>query len=89
MFMRFIISYIVIVNIIAFILYGVDKRKAKRNQWRIAESTLILVAVIGGSLGALLGMIVFHHKTKHWKFKILIPLCLIVDILLGYIYLWK
>lgn len=89
MLMRFIISYIVIVNIIAFVLYGVDKRKAKKNQWRIAESTLILIAFIGGSLGALLGMIVFHHKTKHWKFKILIPLCLIVDILLGYIYLWK
>lgn len=87
MFIRLILSYIVMVNIIAFILYGVDKRKAKKNQWRISESNLISIAFIGGSLGALLGILVFHHKTKHYKFKILIPLFLIIHCFLIYMYL--
>ena len=75
-------------NLLAFILYGVDKLKAKKGAWRIPEATLLLVAALGGSLGALLGMELFRHKTKHWQFKILVPLFLILHIALG-IYIWR
>ncbi len=70
-------------NLLAFALYGIDKLKAKRGAWRIPESTLLLVAFLGGSLGAFLGMELFRHKTKHAKFKILVPLFLILHIALG------
>ena len=75
-------------NLLAFILYGVDKLKAKKGAWRIPEATLLLVAALGGSLGALFGMELFRHKTKHWQFKILVPLFLILHIALG-IYIWR
>lgn len=74
--------YLILVNFIAFCLYGYDKRKAKRNAWRIPEKTLIGIAVIGGSVGALLGMKVFHHKTKKRKFSFGIPVIILVQILL-------
>ena len=67
---------LLLINIVAFAAYGIDKRKAQKDRWRIPESTLLLLAFFGGALGALLGMRVFHHKTKHWKFKILVPLFL-------------
>ena len=70
-------------NLLSFALYGIDKAKAKRGAWRIPEKTLLLAAFLGGSLGALLGMEVFRHKTKHWKFKLLVPLFLILHIALG------
>ena len=76
------------VNLAAFALYGLDKWKAKRGAWRVPEATLLLVAFLGGSAGALLGMELFRHKTKHWKFKILVPLFLILHIALG-IYILK
>lgn len=66
------------INVIAFIAYGIDKYKAKRNKWRISETTLILLAFIGGAVGALLGMKTFRHKTQHWKFKILVPLAFVL-----------
>ena len=78
-----IIAALLLVNIVAFAAYGIDKRKAQKNKWRIPESTLLLLAFIGGSLGALLGMRVFHHKTKHWKFKILVPLFLVLHLALA------
>ena len=71
------------VNLLAFALYGIDKGKAKRGAWRIRESTLLLAALLGGSAGALLGMELFRHKTKHWKFKILVPLFLTLHIGIG------
>lgn len=71
-----VLIYLCLINLIAFILYGVDKKKAERHAWRIPESTLILLAVIGGGLGAYSAMHVFHHKTKHPKFTILVPLFL-------------
>ena len=74
---------LLLMNLLAFVLYGVDKAKAKRGAWRIPEATLLLVAFLGGSLGALLGMELFRHKTKHAKFKILVPLFLILHIVLG------
>ena len=67
------VAYIVIMNVIAFVVYGIDKSKARRKRWRIPEHTLIFLAFIGGSVGALLGMYFFHHKTKHPKFYIGIP----------------
>ena len=72
--------YILIINIAAFILYGIDKVRAKRGEWRISEKSLFLVALIGGSVGAIVGMHVFHHKTRHWYFRIGLPLILILQI---------
>ena len=57
--------YVIIINLIAFIVYGIDKRKAMMHQWRIPEATLLILALIGGSIGAWFGMQFFHHKTKH------------------------
>ena len=75
-----ILIYILLINLIAFYFYWNDKRRAKINKWRIPENTLLLIALIGGSIGALLGMKVFRHKTKHWKFKICVPLSIILHI---------
>ena len=77
------LAALLLINLLAFALYGIDKRKAKRSAWRIPEATLLLVAALGGSLGALLGMEFFRHKTKHWKFRVLVPLFLIAHIVLG------
>ena len=74
---------LLLVNIVAFAAYGIDKRKAQKARWRIPESTLLLLAFFGGGLGALLGMRVFHHKTKHWKFRILVPLFLVLQLALA------
>lgn len=73
--------YLVAINVIAFVAYGVDKYKARRGMWRIKESTLLLLAAVGGAAGAYAGMRVFRHKTRHARFKILVPLCLAIWIL--------
>lgn len=70
----FVLIYALTVNLTAFILYGADKMKAKRNAWRIPEATLIAFAVIGGAVGALLGMYLFRHKTRHIKFLLTVPI---------------
>ena len=69
-----ILTYLIAINILTFIVYGNDKRKARKNKWRTPESTLLMLALIGGAYGAWLDMRVFRHKTKHWKFWILVPL---------------
>lgn len=69
--------YLAAVNLIAFILYALDKLRAKKGAWRIPESRLIGIAVIGGSLGALLGMQLLRHKTQHAKFVVTVPLALV------------
>lgn len=74
--------YFIAINIITFIVYGIDKLKAKEHWWRISEATLLLLAVIGGSLGAWAGMYVFHHKTKHKKFKWGVPAILLLQLAL-------
>lgn len=79
--MRNIIIYVCVVNVIAFLMYGLDKVKAKRRQWRTPESTLLGVAVIGGSIGAFLGMQIFHHKTKKPKFYIGVPAIFILQVI--------
>ena len=76
-----ILSYLIAVNVVAFILYGADKQKARKKKWRISEKALLGIAVIGGSPGAILGMFVFHHKTKHWYFRYGLPLILVIQIL--------
>ena len=80
---KILLMILIALNLVAFILYGVDKWKAKKGAWRIPEATLLLMAALGGSLGALLGMELFRHKTKHWKFKVLVPLFLVLHIALG------
>ena len=72
--------YLIVINIVTFLIYGIDKRKAKQGSWRISEVTLLILAVIGGSIGALLGMKVWHHKTMHKKFKYGLPLILLAQI---------
>lgn len=75
-----IVFYILIVlNITTFTLYGIDKRKSVQGKWRIKERTLILSAFLMGAAGATLGMYLFRHKTKKLKFKILIPLALLLN----------
>ena len=80
-----ILGYLVIINIVTFVVYGIDKWKAKRGNWRISEATLLMLAVIGGAIGALLGMKVWHHKTMHLKFKYGLPLILLAQIALIYL----
>ncbi len=73
------IIYLIIINIITFITYGIDKAKARKGAWRIPEKTLISLAVAGGSIGAVAGMSFFHHKTRKPLFKIGIPVILIIE----------
>ncbi len=72
-------AYLAAANLAAFAAFGVDKRRAKRGAWRIPERTLFLLAILGGSIGAFLGMHVFHHKTKHWYFRWGIPAILLLQ----------
>ena len=72
--------YFVITNVITFFMYGVDKWKAKKSKWRIREAALLGLAVLGGSIGAWLGMKVWHHKTLHKKFKYGVPAIIIVQL---------
>lgn len=77
-----IVLYIVVINVVTFFLYGVDKWKAKRSRWRIPESVLLGMAAVGGSIGAWLGMRVWHHKTQHKKFCYGVPFILLAQIVL-------
>ena len=77
---EYIILIILIWNIVVFAMYGIDKWKSMNNKWRISENTLILSAFFMGSIGGISGMIVFHHKTKHKKFKVLLPIAVIINI---------
>ena len=76
-----ILLYLLIVNAVAFLLMLVDKQSARKKLWRIPESTLLLSAAIGGSIGALAGMYTFRHKTRHLKFTLGVPAILVVQIL--------
>ena len=81
--------YLAAINVITFIVYGIDKLKAKKGKWRIPESTLLLLAIVGGSIGAWCGMKVWHHKTMHKKFKYGIPLILAIQIELSIYFITK
>ena len=80
-----IITYVITINLIAFFLMGLDKWKARKRAWRIPEVTLFLFAIFGGSIGSILGMFLFHHKTRNWYFLYGLPLILCVQLLLIYL----
>lgn len=82
------IYYLIFINIVTLLLFIIDKRKAIKKKWRISELTLLTSSFIGGSIGAMIGMYIFRHKTKHWKFIILIPLSMILHVIL-FIYFMK
>ena len=81
--MNIILGYLLAINIATFFVYGIDKYKAKKGRWRISEATLLLMAVVGGSIGAWTGMRLWHHKTKHKKFKYGIPIIIILQVALA------
>ena len=78
--------YLIVINIVTFLVYGMDKLKAKQGSWRISEATLLILAIIGGSIAALLGMKACRHKTQHKKFKYGLPLILLAQIALIYLF---
>lgn len=79
--MNFLITYYILgINVITFVIYGIDKLKAKKGQWRTPEACLLGLVVIGGSIGAYLGIKVWHHKTMHKKFKYGIPIILVLQV---------
>ena len=80
--MRYLI-YLLAVNAVTFIVYGIDKYKAKHAKWRISEATMLLLAVVGGSIGAWCGMKVWHHKTMHKKFKYGVPMIFLLQLALA------
>lgn len=79
---KIIVLYLVFINVLTFLLYGIDKWKAKRSRWRIPESVLLGMAAVGGSVGAWLGMRVWRHKTQHKRFRYGVPAILVVQIVL-------
>lgn len=79
---QLIMIYIIAINIISFIVMGVDKRKAQKRAWRIPESTLFVLAIIGGSIGSIAGMYLFHHKTRKWYFAYGMPVILAIQVIL-------
>ena len=82
-FTHIVFIYLVIINLIAFLLMAMDKSRARKHQWRIPEKTLFLSAILGGSIGAIAGMYTFHHKTRHWYFVIGMPAILILQVVLA------
>ena len=81
--------YLIFMNLLAFLLMGLDKAKARRNRWRIPEKTLFLSSILGGSIGAILGMQVFRHKTKHASFRIGMPCILVLQLALAAYFILK
>lgn len=82
--LKIVLIYLVVINVVTFVVYGIDKYKAVRSKWRIPENTLIGLAVVGGSIGAWMGMKFWHHKTLHAKFRFGIPLILIAQVALAW-----
>lgn len=84
---KYCLYYLLFINIITFMMYGIDKLKAKKGKWRISEATLLMMAIVGGSIGAWAGMRIWHHKTLHKKFRYGIPTIIIMQIaLVVYLY---
>ena len=82
------VIYLIVINLVAFALMGIDKHKAKRKQWRIPERTLFLSAAVGGSVGAMYGMHLFRHKTKHRSFLFGMPAILALQLLVAAMLFW-
>ncbi len=83
--MTLLLIYFIIINLIGFVLMGVDKKRAIRGAWRISEATLFTIAILGGALGCTLGMQQFRHKTKHWYFKYGMPAIFILETVMIYL----
>lgn len=79
-YMKIALYYLLAVNLLTFVIYGIDKYKARHNHWRVREASLLLLAALGGSVGALLAMRVFRHKTQHKKFRYGVPAILIIQL---------
>ena len=87
--LHIVLIYLAVINMVTFFMYGIDKWKAKKSKWRIPEATLLMMAVVGGSIGAWLGIKVWHHKTLHKKFRFGVPAIIIVQLaIIGY-YLYE
>ena len=80
---QLVITFLIILNIVSFLAFGADKWKAKKGKWRIPESTLMVLALVGGSIGAWCGMRVWHHKTMHLKFKYGLPAIILLQLALA------
>lgn len=76
---KILIIYLLVINVVAFLIFGWDKLQARKNRWRISERTLFLSALLGGGLGGIAGMKVWHHKTRKWYFKFGIPLIVVLQ----------
>ncbi len=79
---RLLLYYLIGVNLLTFIAYGIDKYKAKHKHWRISEASLLLLAILGGSPAAMLAMYLFHHKTRHKKFRYGVPAILLLQVVI-------
>ena len=88
MYLRIVIFYLLAINLLTFVTYGVDKWKARHNRWRVREAALLLLAALGGSIGALLAMRVFRHKTQHKKFRYGVPALLLVQLAIVCVFIW-
>lgn len=84
---KYIVIYLLLINLIGFLAMGIDKFKAKRAYWRIPEGTLIMIAILGGGIGDLVGMYLFRHKTKKLKFTVGIPTILITEIIIMIVFI--
>lgn len=90
--LRYFLLYLIIINLISFYIMWLDKRKAQRKEWRISEKTFFISAALGGSIGSIIGMWTFHHKTKHWYFVWGMPAILFCQILIfmyAYLSAWS
>ncbi len=87
--LNIVLQYLAIINVATFFTYGLDKWKAKRSKWRIREAALLTLAVLGGSIGAWLGMKVWHHKTQHKKFKYGIPAIIIMQAIIIWYFFFR
>lgn len=77
---KILLLYFIIMSVVAFVACGVDKSRAHRRGWRVSESALLVLSFLGGALGFLLGMLIFRHKTRKWRFALLVPLFLLLHI---------
>lgn len=82
-------GYWIVINLIGFVVMGLDKKRAVQGIWRISEASLFSIALIGGALGCTLGMRYFRHKTKHWYFRLGMPAIFVVQVLMGIFLLWS
>lgn len=85
----YLLIYVLVMSLIAFAAFGIDKLKAKTNAWRIPERTLFILALLGGGIGAFLGMKVFRHKTRHQQFVIGIPAIMVIQLIIIGFVIWK